>query len=461
MSQSTQSPFDLPELLTHLSRFVLQKDAVACAQVCKAWSEEFLSVVWHTVDSRLIEKHMLDPAAIAKNGHHIRVVENLEAHLPSSLWSPSVCKLQSLDMSIGDTPSMQDIAKGILQNNYASLTDVSVSRSHVDISSIIVFSFDGMPPAIDTVGFTNLVRLTITGVGIMREPFSSMLRMCPVLQHLTIRDTWLYLSDEGYIYQHQGLNHLSTTIQQIILSDPDAPDAPSLLAHFPNLKRLSLLHSTVSMEVDFEDFGNEVSRCCPLLKSLDVLCENGMTLKLLNESFQALTEICLSYPGISQPVIDAVISHRGSLERLSAAMPLPELELIRSALEEMGLAVGATDGQIQLLPRMCHRLKHFNLELHKMDIKNVEAEKWTCADLETLHVKFRGLDTTERIDRALRMWVDGREKAHQSAGEHQDDTTTILQDGSLEARVARHLLQFKRLREVCLGSRVWKVDSLA
>ena len=72
-----------------------------------------------------------------------------------------------------------------------------------------------------------------------------------------------------------------------------------------------------------------------------------------------------------------------------------------------------------------------------MDMDEVDDDKWACGGLRHLRVRVLGLDTKEKIDRTLKLWMK---------------RTNDDKDGSLEARVARHLFTFKDLRAVWLGT---------
>src|SRR4051812_35998843 len=61
---------------------------------------------------------------------------------------------------------------------------------------------------------------------------------------------------------------------------------------------------------------------------------------------------------------------------------------------------------IQLLPRCCPNLETLELEEHEMDMEDVEDTEWICKRLKRLRVRFRGLDTPEKVNRVLEMWHD-------------------------------------------------------
>jgi hypothetical protein len=96
-----------------------------------------------------------------------------------------------------------------------------------------------------------------------------------------------------------------------------------------------------------------------------------------------------------------------------------------------------------------------------MDMDDIEKTKWGCHNLEELHIRIQGLDTKEKINRAVQLWKEGRIviRKNQVDGDQGESAITRFQldgiippsDESIEARVARHLLKFKKLKEVWLG----------
>ncbi|KAF9081213.1 hypothetical protein BGX27_005022, partial [Mortierella sp. AM989] len=111
---------------------------------------------------------------------------------------------------------------------------------------------------------------------------------------------------------------------------------------------------------------------------------------------------------------------------------------------------------LQLLPRCCPKLKVFEFERHIMDMDRVEESDWICDGIEEIRTRIRGLDTKEKIDRALQLWVDGRKvknKMNITAGDKKSIQEEVVVDTSIESRVAKHLLKFDNLSSVWLGTR--------
>jgi hypothetical protein len=43
-----------------------------------------------------------------------------------------------------------------------------------------------------------------------------------------------------------------------------------------------------------------------------------------------------------------------------------------------------------------------------MNMDDIEKAKWGCKHLEVLYIRIKDLDTEEKIDRAIRLWKEGR-----------------------------------------------------
>ncbi|KAG0024288.1 hypothetical protein BGZ80_004528 [Entomortierella chlamydospora] len=75
---SSEAALDIPEIRNLVGRFLTVNDAISCVRVCKAWSRDFVSLIWNSIDFNThtsFEK--LDSNVVFKNGNHIRVVKDL------------------------------------------------------------------------------------------------------------------------------------------------------------------------------------------------------------------------------------------------------------------------------------------------------------------------------------------------------------------------------------------------
>ncbi|KAK3805146.1 MAG: hypothetical protein J3Q66DRAFT_446065 [Benniella sp.] len=189
----------------------------------------FTSVVRRTIDCNAPNRTFeLDPTAIKKHGHRIRVIRGVWGiHDLKVLQGSSLCMLQSLSMIIDGTPSIQADSFDFLRQNVASLRSVEISVSVEEMWSTKVFFPIG---ATSTCYPGNHAALKLTHLKIESSlhprGFSSFLRICPPLKVLDIMETNLYsdlsLSEP---YHHTGLVQLHTSPQQMLRPDSDSPNA--------------------------------------------------------------------------------------------------------------------------------------------------------------------------------------------------------------------------------------------
>jgi len=107
------------------------------------------------------------------------------------------------------------------------------------------------------------------------------------------------------------------------------------------------------------------------------------------------------------------------------------------------------------IPRLCIRLRELDLPGYEMNMSDIEKSKWVCHDLSTLCIRVQGLNTREKIDRTIQLWNDGRRLKGEIRSNGEKQNIGILpSDNSIEARFARHLLKFEKLKNVWIG---WKV----
>ncbi|KAF9432667.1 hypothetical protein BGZ76_010497, partial [Entomortierella beljakovae] len=85
-----------------------------------------------------------------------------------------------------------------------------------------------------------------------------------------------------------------------------------------------------------------------------------------------------------------------------------------------------------------------------MDMDEVEKGRWVCRDLKNLKVGIKGLDTVEMINATIDKYREGRRLMMGSGSQ-----STITVDDSIEARLAKHLLQFESLETIWFGTKIW------
>ncbi|KAG0220519.1 hypothetical protein BGX31_010927 [Mortierella sp. GBA43] len=460
-------PIELPEILRRISVFVTLNDAVSCAQVCKRWSENFVWVIWHSIDFAIHkELHKMSSKVLTRYGHHIRVAKNVTEYDHLQVLSVSnATKLREVTVTMMGTPEFHLYYGNIMRKNNTSVQRIEVKQAST--GAVQFFAVDTLFPRMEAVATSKLSYLRIEGLTLSRNGFSSLLQHCPLLRTLNIRDTTLlswpvYDKSGADCHQHFGLQELTATIKQVFR--PDRFEfAPSLLVHFPRMKSWTAWNAdTVALDVPIDEIRDQVTKFCPVLKNLWTSTNASMTMDLLVQAFDNLTGICIYNKFLSIEVVMAFLHHQETLTHVHtyknqthfySSNTIPKAE--SNQLESAGWV-------IQSIPRRCTHLTSFKLPLFEMRMDDIEKAKWNCLNLSHLFIRIQGLNTEEKIDRAIQLWMDARAaRKKEQANRTEPPTSADLietaipeSDTSIEARVARHLAKFEKLREVWLG---WKV----
>jgi hypothetical protein len=99
---------------------------------------------------------------------------------------------------------------------------------------------------------------------------------------------------------------------------------------------------------------------------------------------------------------------------------------------------------IQMMARLCIKLRILKLPSHEMDMDDIEKGDWVYRDLKTPYIRIRGLDSKDKIDQTLLLRLKWR-------SETESDMISIGRQ-SIEERAARHLSKFHKLTTLWLGS---------
>ncbi|KAF9111593.1 hypothetical protein BGX27_004683 [Mortierella sp. AM989] len=520
MVYSYRCPLQLPELRSRIGQFLSRNDLVACSQVCKDWTNDFSYLLWHTIDfdvhMRFIEN---SHHGITRHGHRIRVVQNLqELEQLEILQHSSVCRLQSLSVTILDHDRFQEICHAILGRNRDSLTyigmlhettkDTSISDAMFNPETLLLAtSINGdidngihitrVNKSINktTAEFTKLTHLRFEGLAFSQSVFVSLLQMCPLLATLDIRDMSIVsaipsISSSIYSLDNQqryGFKHLKLTclIAPIVLLFPTDHPAPTsddntsiILAHFPNLVQWRTWHKT-NTTPPFALIKEQTSRWCPNLNQICLeITSSQAVVDMLDQAFDRLNFICLEHKKLTPETLQAVIRHREFLEVIMTFDPsigFYSMEHVPGTMQY----IMETDSAIQQMLRSCPRIKDFQLPEMEMDMNEAEKVEWACKNLEVFYVRIRGLETEEQITRVCRLWMEGKEQKRKlvagkmriGAGSVSFDdyeniemnessaTSHVLSavsgDLSIEERVLKFLSKFEKLKELWLGTKVW------
>lgn len=459
--EKAKNPFDIPELIHRLSRFVTVEDAIPCAVVSKAWTHHFVSALWFKIDFDAQPQFAkLSPDVVAKNGHYIRIVKNTKTFLQVSvLANAGINKLKQLHIETTASLMQHVQAYEIVFRNSLSLenlhiftTSVSINKQssfahYVPVSSLVL-SPSILPPASSKLKVLKIERLWLTHDGL-----AALLQGCPRLYDLTL--TFVeFVGTPTQSFQHKGVKTFRAPFKDIF---PATPTGPSLLSFFPNLTTLQAWDYRADSPISASRIIEDIDRHCPHLTNYKLEDTTGMIiLDLLSIIKKDVSEIALQYEHISLEIIVAILLHAATLKSICQFLLPRGLDMGKEEVAPVSNHLLVSARFIQLIPRGCSQLKRLDFHSHEMDMDDVEMGEWVCKDLSLLRIRVKGLDTKDKILKAVALWRAGcwrrwREKAGTPVPK--DDQGPM--DLSIEARVARHLLKFDKLWTVWLGYQDW------
>ncbi|KAG0201997.1 hypothetical protein BGX31_003683, partial [Mortierella sp. GBA43] len=467
MMSPLASPLQIPEIIRRLSRFVTQGDAVACAQVCKTWTNDFVSAIWHTIDFGNQDKLLrMDAKILERHGNHIRVAKNVNSldHIKMLIVS-NATKLKEITVTMMATQEFYAYLGSIIRRNNTTIQRIDVAQCLTENPPF--FAVDTLFPRSSARSTSQLSYLKISGLTMPRECFSLLLETCPLLDTLDIWNTkllsWPIHGKSGAnCYQHHRMNQLTATVKQVLRPDTNQ-DAPSLLVHFPGLRAWHMCDTAAdSVGVPIDEIRDEVNKCCSSLKLLWAELPASMATEMLVQVFDGLSGLCCWSREISAELVMAIIRHRDTLTQFFTFTDRDDFYTSDSVPDIKETPPEAAGWIIQSIPQNCPRLTTLMLHTYEMNMDDIEKATWSCHKLEILYIRIHALDTKEKINRAIKLWGKARiakeqqliEGQSSSSANTKNGTVILPSDNSIEARVARHLLKFKKLREVWLGWRI-------
>ncbi|KAF9193296.1 hypothetical protein BGZ50_007556 [Haplosporangium sp. Z 11] len=443
---SANNPLNLPEIRMEVSQYVSAHDAVSCALVSREWAKDFIHRVWHTIDFDVCKRQSrLDPTTIGKYGHLIQVVRNLTKQSQIKVLAcASVSGLSELEIIMDGTPAFDAFSRGLISRNYTGLTKLELSvaaqslRICAPVESIIRPWYASMP--------SKLTVLKLQRFLLAREAFSMLLRGSPSLLSLDLWGTQLDTGPAFDQYQHFGVKHLTAVAKLVTGELSRSPAIAPLFVHFPNLE---LWSTVIERDVPTQYIRDGVRRWWPNFRKIDMRDTPELIMRgTLVNVFQSLTSIRFQYFEISTMLILAAVTHQETLKDIHAYSYCGHRGtdcLFRGDDRFRGLG-----SSIQYILHQCSKLESFRFPVHEMDMNLVESEDWSCSGLKTLNTRIRQLDTAEKVDVAINLWTEVR----------MNRVFLYQHDMTVEARVVRHLLKFKHLTSVCLGTREYRVKDI-
>lgn len=273
--------------------------------------------------------------------------------------------------------------------------------------------------------------------------FSSVLKFCSNLKSLTLFNVILLAYNPMLErFRHTDLKFLVAARHQVWSNGEGLlPGAKSLLIHFPSLEIWKIYNSPVeSLEV-LRTLKAELLENCPPLKEVQFsMNEQDRVASYLDNGFYELEMVIFGYAALNQTVLLGLLEHQATLTSIILTPSSAKIE--PSTPDE----VASSQKLIRLVLKSCGRLKILSVEGHKMDVGLLEDERVACMDLEMLRVRFYGLETAVLVDECLET-LSARKRASAGVVDELDEGVA-----SIGERVCYQLMQFKKLKNVWLGT---------
>ncbi|KAF9169246.1 hypothetical protein BGX21_010746 [Mortierella sp. AD011] len=458
----TKSPLDFPEIRLIVATYLSRSDAIACSIVCKAWSEDFISNVWHSVDFKVHKMFKsLDPKIIAKYGKHIRVVASLDKTSQlTALQDPSICNLKSISVA-SLSSEFRLYLTDLIRRNSNTITDLVLTSLVNPFQPDVRMDFESVDALVPNTppNKSSLTSVTLKNLRMTRDSLSTLLFVCPALNDISI-SRCVFLKCRNYdFHQNFHVTKFCASIGQILYPHP-GHDTVSLLVHFPNLKVWANLDRDSLAETTAKSFRKEMMKYCSDVVAVESYASPSTVVEnIFSALTQPLEKIQFSYDTISPGVIKSILFHSSTLLSIEANNSTIK-NWDYDADEVFDMADNASESgfgwMIQTIPMTCSRLEVIILPSHKMDMDIVERMPWTCMDLRVLKIRVQGLETKKRIQSVVKRWQHGLQAQRQKI--HLDVMTGVKTEekDSINNKVLRHLLQFKKLTTVWLGYKTWR-----
>ncbi|KAF9922116.1 hypothetical protein FBU30_007805 [Linnemannia zychae] len=471
-SGTLKTPFELPELRCRISGFVPVKDALSCSLVCKAWTADFMAIIWHTVDFRVHSRFTdLSPEVISKYGHYIRVILLAYSEKQVSLvTNAAVRDLKVLRIFKSRSTTQNTNIQEIIHRNIHSLCDLLVSLDSAISrdSSVVITAPTLVSSGIPLRMTATLTKLRLEKLQITHSDLVAALQVAPFLESLMLSVKAI----DGRVipsFKHTQLKTLMGNFQAVFSQDGSL----SLLSYFPNLIRLCLWPESSQMSIPTAKIKADIAEYCPRLREFGIERLQETFILFCNQIIRNPTQITFDFDYISDKVIAAILQHQATLTKITIYVLENGYDFNTDKMFKASRSYDKWGHLLEQIPRSCSKLEELDLHLYEMKLDDVEDAGWVCMDLKILWIQIKGLDTKEKIMRAIELWRSGarewrRTQAMESRGmkttevdkEKEKDSNKEAKeleniDTSIEARVARHLLKFKKLQQVWLGYQIW------
>ncbi|KAG0273084.1 hypothetical protein BGZ95_011114 [Linnemannia exigua] len=446
-----KNPLNLPELRTRIGLFLDPKDCLSCMRVSRDWFGDFVKPVWHTIDYAKDQRfNNIGPMVLDKYGSLIKRALNISTfeHI-FSLQHPKVDSINALNIVLMDDWLFQELVADLIRRCKGRITDLTMlcplsqidtvveqrrrARIFIHISMLMTTP---MPSSASNLSHGHcLENLELSRVCITREGFSALLQFSPVLRKIKLFKVVILRHNPAFkVFRDSSVTYLDAPMGDTLMPDPESPNSPSLLAHFPLLQKwfITCLHRPTAWTN--EAVRSEISTQCPLLTNIRFGRHGTETLDdLLLNCTQNLKSCSFSAYKLNMSTAFACISHLQTLTSITLEGTLrqhdsPEMQWV------------------YFIPKLCLHLKVLSMEGLILDAKTVEDQPWTCLGLQELRVRFKGLESNGDIAWSVTQVCDLRRAV--------DFTLVRLQDkDTVLSRVTLHLVQFKQLSTFWAGTK--------
>ncbi|KAF9086734.1 hypothetical protein BGX23_008625 [Mortierella sp. AD031] len=446
-----KNPLELPEIRTRVASFLNRKDCLSCICVSRDWFHDFVKPVWHTVDFAKDTAFVnVTSDVLEKYGHYIRQVLNISTlkHL-TALQHPSVDSLQSVDALLNDNMYHRELHSDLIRRSRGVLSEMKLSFSPANPDTVIeqrkwakhFFHVDTIlsrpaSPNDSTSGYgPNLTSLSLDRLSFTHEGFTALFRYSPVLQELKLFQVVVFHHPSAFkLFQESTITSLSASLGQVFLLDPEEPKAPSLLSYFPLLEKWRITSLARPSNWPSDPLCVDFSSSCPLLKTVWFGDDNAETMSnLLLHSFTSLKTVSFSALNVAMSTSLGLIAHLETLTSITITDKIQDPSLMT---------------WLHFVLKLCRNLEVLSIEFLVLDMDAVEKYQWSCENLKELRVQFKGLDTPQDIDECLKNVCVRR---------HTSDTPLTgpgTNMKTISSRVTHHLLQFRKLKTVWLGTKM-------
>ncbi|KAF9915386.1 hypothetical protein BX616_006270 [Lobosporangium transversale] len=301
-----------------------------------------------------------------------------------------------------------------------------------------------------------LTSISITSLHLTRTSFVALLRACPALTNVDVWETVFTLDQALDTFQHTGVTSIKALMKVVVM-----PNQPSIFIHFPNLRQWDTASSQTPDSFPTQLVKDTFSIWCPKLIEIksNFTSSNLLVHLLVKDVFINLTALTFRYECMSEDLVQTIACYPTKWTKICCYPPSSNSGEKEDDILQRQDQFQSSGRILQLWPRLLEKLVTLDIIEHKMNIDEVEKASWSCNDLETLFVRIQGLSTKEKIDSVLMRLKEMKALQRRKSGTpviavRMDDHDREM---SIEARVLNHLLKFKKLKYVSLGSTAWTV----